>query len=85
MPRPAPDDPLLCPGSYRDGGFEVRIAHDERWYVCPACRRGLKALGLHRVRSKTTASLDKTRDILINITPAQIALATATDPTRSTA
>lgn len=93
MPAPKADDPLLCPASnstsYSPGGlndWEAREAYGERWWICPACKRALKRLaGAHRVRSRTTWSLDQTRDILANITPAEIASATATDPTRSKA
>lgn len=85
MPHPQRDDPLRCPGSDRTD-YEVRMGYREEWFICPECKRALKRIhGAHRVRSRTTVSLDKTRDILAKITQAEIASATATDPTRRTA
>lgn len=84
MPSPQLDDPLRCPGSDRTD-YEVRSTYFDDWFICPECKRALRRIhGAHRVRSRTTASLDKTRDILAKITPAEIASATATDTTRRT-
>lgn len=91
MPTPKADDPLRCPGSDNADlvkDWELRTGRHDRldtWWICPACKRALKrCAGPHRVRSRTTWSLDQTRDILANITLAEIASATATDPSRST-
>lgn len=57
MPRPTWNDPDRCAGE----------AYEERhgWLYCTRCDRVLKARGAHRVRSRTTASLDKLRDGLL--------------------
>lgn len=60
MPRPTPDDPNLCPGTVAD------LVQDESgWLVCIRCTRVLKQSGAHRVRSRTTTSIDRLRDGLI--------------------
>jgi hypothetical protein len=59
MPRPTADDPNLCSGTIKD------LVEDKGWLVCERCGRVLKQSGAHRVRSRTTQSLDNTRDSLL--------------------
>ena len=61
MPRPTPNDPNLCPGSDKLAEYEQRHG----WLVCGSCGRTLKQAGAHRVRSRTTASMDRLRDGLL--------------------
>lgn len=72
MPIPTADDPLRCPGSDRTD-YERREGRWETWWICGTCTRVLKRVaGAHRVRSRTTQSLDKTRDILADVTREEI-------------
>lgn len=59
MPRPTGDDPNLCPGTVAD------LTEQHGWLVCGSCTRVLKQSGAHRVRSRTTTSMDRTRDTLL--------------------
>lgn len=59
MPRPTPDDPNLCSGEASD------LTPKHGWLICSRCKRALKQVGAHRVRSRTTTSLDKLRDSLV--------------------
>lgn len=59
MPRPGPDDPNLCSGTVAD------LTEQHGWLVCAACTRVLKQSGAHRVRSRTTKSMDSLRDSLL--------------------
>lgn len=60
VPRPTADDPLLCEGDERD-----QYVESHGWLLCSACTRVLKQKGAHRVRSRTTMSMDRTRDVLL--------------------
>ena len=59
MPRPTADDPNLCPGTLAD------LTETFGWLTCGKCTRVLKQSGAHRVRSRNTGSMDRTRDVLL--------------------
>jgi hypothetical protein len=68
MPAPKADDPFLCT---RSNTLLDESCIQHGWVVCPDCQRVLKPtqtnilIRMHRIRSRTTDSLDKVRDSLL--------------------